>query len=69
MFPSEIQKRINKNNTKDIVGNMTYVLMREFHLSYREIKQMPLNDILFLLTKLHQEKKEIESKHGRRHNN
>jgi hypothetical protein len=48
------------NNPNKIVGNLMYILMRDLHLGYREIKKMPLCDILELIKRWNKEQKETE---------
>ena len=60
MFPSEVQEIINRNQTKDIIGDIMYIMMRDLHLSYREIKKMPLQDLLALLERWKKEQKETK---------
>lgn len=48
------------NDPNKIVGDLMYVLMRDLHLGYREIKRMPLCDILGLIERWNKEQKETE---------
>jgi hypothetical protein len=58
-----------KSNTKEIVHDAMYVLMRDLHLSYREIKRMPLEDILKLLDRWAKEQKKIKEDMKKNSNN
>jgi len=57
-----IEEFINKKkrNPNKIVGDLMYILMRDLHLSYRDIKRMPLCDILELVKRWNKEQKETE---------
>jgi len=59
-LPSEVQEVINRNKTKDLIGDIMYIMMRDLHLSYREIKKMPLCDLLNLLDRWNKEQKETK---------
>jgi hypothetical protein len=48
------------NDPNQIVGDLMYVLMRDLHLGYRDIKRMPLCDILELTKRWSKEQKETE---------
>ncbi len=63
-----IEKIIQGNQrkkSKDIVADIIYVLSRDNHLSYREIKRMPLADVLKLLERWHKEQEEIKKQNKR----
>jgi hypothetical protein len=72
MSQIDIENLINKKGSDKVVEDIMYILMRDLHLGYEEIKRMPLKDILELINhwkkEKQQEKKEMDKmKHGRRH--
>lgn len=58
LHPIEQLIRKKQENPTQIVGNIMYILMRDLHLGYREIKMMPLCDILELLKRWNKQQKE-----------
>lgn len=48
------------HNPEDVVADIMYILMRDLHLGYREIKKMPLEDIIKLIKRWKKEQKENE---------
>jgi len=61
-MPHPIENIISRKsaNPKKVVGDITYLLMRHLHLGYREIKMMPLRDILDLVKHWNKEQKDKE---------
>jgi len=60
LHPIEELMKEGDNDPDKIVGNIMYILMRDLHLGYREIKRMPLSDILELVKRWNKEQKETE---------
>jgi hypothetical protein len=49
-----------EQENKDIVADIVYIFTRDLHLSYREIKIMPLEDVVKLLKRWNQEQEKIK---------
>jgi len=62
MLPLEIEKRIrrHKNNPSEIFGNLCYIFMRDLHLSFDEIINMPIPMANALLKRWEKQRKEEE---------
>lgn len=60
MHPIEelVQGKITE--PEELIGDIKYILMRDLHLGYREIKKMPLCEVLELLKRWNKQKKEEE---------
>ena len=50
----------NKGGAENIVGDITYVFSRDLHISPRELRCMPLCDMLQLFQRLKKEQKANE---------
>ena len=59
-LPTEIASRMGKKSPEDAFINIAGALMREYHMSYREVRDLPIPMALALLKQLQEMNKEIE---------
>jgi hypothetical protein len=52
---SEIYKLMRGGKSKDVFANICYIFMRDLHLSYSEIKKMPIPLAMELLKRWQKE--------------
>lgn len=58
---SQIRQIMNRGSSEEIAGHIFYIFMRDFHLSYEEIKNLPIPVALDMLKRWQKDQDKLKN--------